>query len=189
MQALFFESPAHLRRWFEQHAVSEQELLVGFYKSATGRPSITWSESVDQALCFGWIDGVRRRVDEARYTIRFTPRKPRSIWSAKNIRRMQELIRARQATEAGLRAFAARRVNRSGEYSFEQRSVTLPPQYAKLLAKNKRAQAFFASQPPSYRKTAMGWVVSAKREETRLRRLQTLIDDSAKGLRIALLRR
>lgn len=189
MQPRFFKTPADLRRWFEAHAATERELIVGYYKRETGKPSVTWPESVDQALCFGWIDGIRRKIDEERYTIRFTPRKPGSIWSAINIRRMQALIAAKQVTEAGIKAHEARRENRSGTYSFEQRSVELPAEYARVLKKDKRAFDFFQSQPPSYRKTAMWWVVSAKKEETRLRRLQALIEDSRRGERIALLRR
>lgn len=189
MQPRFFKTPADLRRWFEAHAATERELIVGYYKRETGKPSVTWPESVDQALCFGWIDGIRRKIDEERYTIRFTPRKPGSIWSAINIRRMQALIAAKQVTVAGIKAHEARRENRSGTYSFEQRSVELPAEYARVLKKDKRAFDFFQSQPPSYRKTAMWWVVSAKKEETRLRRLQALIEDSRRGERIALLRR
>lgn len=189
MQPRFFKTPADLRRWFEAHAATERELIVGYYKRETGKPSVTWPESVDQALCFGWIDGIRRKIDEERYTIRFTPRKPGSIWSAINIRRMQALIAAKQVTEAGIKAHEARRENRCGTYSFEQRSVELPAEYARVLKKDKRAFDFFQSQPPSYRKTAMWWVVSAKKEETRLRRLQALIEDSRRGERIALLRR
>jgi uncharacterized protein YdeI (YjbR/CyaY-like superfamily) len=189
MTPRFFKSPADLRRWFEKHAAHEDVLLVGYYKRDTGKASVTWPESVDQALCFGWIDGVRKRIDDERYTIRFTPRKPHSIWSAVNVRRMKELIRRGEATEAGLRAFAEKRENRSGRYSFEQRSVDLPLEYAKVLNRNNAARAFFESQPPSYRKTAFWWVVSAKKEETRLRRLQQLVADSARGERIALLRK
>jgi uncharacterized protein YdeI (YjbR/CyaY-like superfamily) len=189
MQPRYFKTPADLRRWFEKHAQSEPELLVGYLKRQTHQPSVTWPESVDQALCFGWIDGVRKRIDDERYMIRFSPRKSSSIWSAVNIKRMRELMRLGATTDAGVKAFEARRENRSGVYSFEQRSVDLPPEYAKIFKKNTCARAFFESQPPSYRKTAMWWVVSAKKEETRLRRLQTLIADSANGERIALLRR
>jgi uncharacterized protein YdeI (YjbR/CyaY-like superfamily) len=189
MQPRFFKTPADLRRWFVKHAADEMELLVGYYKRDTNKASVTWPESVDQALCFGWIDGVRKRIDDQSYTIRFAPRKPRSIWSAVNVRRMKELIRRGEATEAGLRAFAEKRENRSGKYSFEQRSVDLPPEYAKVLNRDKAARTFFESQPPSYRKTAFWWVVSAKKEETRLRRLQQLIADSARGERIGPLRK
>jgi uncharacterized protein YdeI (YjbR/CyaY-like superfamily) len=189
MQPRYFKTPAALRAWFEKNSTSKQELLVGFYKRGSGHPSITWPESVDQALCFGWIDGVRHRLDDDRYTIRFTPRKARSIWSAVNIKRMKELEQLGETTPAGTKAFAARLPNRSGAYSFEQRSVELPPEYAKILAGNLRALAFFESQPPSYRKAAMWWVVSAKQEETRLRRLQTLIADSTQSQRLKQLRR
>jgi len=154
MQPRFFKTPVDLRRWFVKHAADEMELLVGYYKRDTNKASVTWPESVDQALCFGWIDGVRKRIDDQSYTIRFAPRKPRSIWSAVNVRRMKELIRRGEATEAGLHAFAEKRENRSGKYSFEQRSVDLPPEYAKVLNRNKASRTFFESQPPSYRKTA-----------------------------------
>jgi len=186
----FFATPADLRAWFTKNAETEKELLVGFYRKGSGRPSITWPESVDQALCFGWIDGVRRGVDDESYTIRFTPRKARSNWSAVNIRRVQELTEAGLMQPAGLRAFEARTDDRSAVYSYEQRhEATLDADQEKQFRANKQAWKFFQAQPPGYRQLAIFWVVSAKRPETRARRLSTLIEDSAHERRIGLLGR
>lgn len=175
----FFKTPADFRKWFQTHHASATELWVGFYKKDSGKKSITWSQSVDQALCFGWIDGLRRGIDEVSYKIRFTPRKQRSTWSAVNIKRAGELTTLGLMQPTGLKAFAAREENRSGIYSYEQRSPELPDEYAKKLRKNPVAWKFFQAQPPSYRKAANWWVLSAKQEETRLRRLDKLINDSA----------
>ena len=177
----FFPTPADFRRWLEKHHATEKELLVGFYKTSSGRASLTWPESVDQALCFGWIDGIRKRVDDESYTIRFTPRKPTSTWSAVNIKRVQALTQLGLMTPAGLKAFEARKENKSGIYSYEQRTATLPPEYEKALKKNKAAWTFFQAQPASYRKMAMWWIVSAKQEATRLKRLDQLMAYSAQG--------
>lgn len=180
MKPTFFKTPPDLRQWFEKHHDKEQELLVGFHKKDSGKRSITWPESVDEALCFGWIDGIRRGVDEFSYTIRFTPRRARSVWSAVNIKRVGELSKQERMKPAGLQAFAARKENRSGIYSYEQRTAELPEPYLRLVKKNKAAWKFFEEQPPSYRKAANWWVLSAKKEETRLSRLDKLIDYSAK---------
>ena len=180
MKATFFKTPSDLRQWFEKHHDKEQELLVGFYKKDSGKASITWPESVDEALCFGWIDGIRRSIDEISYTIRFTPRRARSVWSAVNIKRVGELTKQARMKPAGLEAFAGRKENRSGIYSYEQRTAELPDTYCRLLKKNKAAWKFFEDQPPSYRKAANWWVLSARREETRLKRLDKLIDYSAR---------
>jgi uncharacterized protein YdeI (YjbR/CyaY-like superfamily) len=180
----FFKTPSDFRKWFEAHHVSAPELWVGFYKRDSGKPSITWPQSVDEALCFGWIDGIRKSIDDLSYKIRFTPRKPRSTWSAVNIKRAGELSEQGLMQAAGLKAFQAREENRSGIYSYEQRSPELPDHYGKKLKKNLAAWKFFQTQPPSYRKAANWWVVSAKKEETRLKRLDKLIDDSAQGRRI-----
>ena len=177
----FFKSPSDFRKWLAVHHANAKELLVGFYKKGTGKQSITWPESVDEALCFGWIDGIRRRIDDDSYSIRFTPRKASSTWSAVNIGRVNELIREGRMAPAGEKAFAARKENRSGIYSYEQRSAELIEPYAGKLRRNKAALKFFASQPPSYRKAANWWVISAKQEETRLRRLEKLISLSAAG--------
>ncbi|OJH36178.1 YdeI/OmpD-associated family protein [Cystobacter ferrugineus] len=177
----FFATPAEWRAWLEQHHDQQSELLVGFYKKDSGRPSITWPESVGQALCFGWIDGVRKRLDEHSYTIRFTPRKPRSIWSTVNIQLVQELIQQGLMHPAGLRAFEARSAERSGIYSHEQEDTALPEAYDKQLKANKKAWSFFQAQAPWYQRAALHWIKSAKKEETRLKRLATLIQDSAEG--------
>jgi uncharacterized protein YdeI (YjbR/CyaY-like superfamily) len=186
----YFETPLDLRSWFEEHHESARELWVAFHKKATGRRSITWQESVDEALSFGWIDGIRKSINVDAYVIRFTPRKRGSIWSKVNIERANALIREGRMRPAGLRAFEARDTRKSGVYSFEQRAAAkLLPAEVKQFRANARAWAFFDSQPPGYRKTAIWWVVSAKRPETRARRLTTLIRDSAAGTRIAPLRR
>jgi uncharacterized protein YdeI (YjbR/CyaY-like superfamily) len=178
----FFATPAAFRRWFEKNAALKSELLVGFHKRGSGTPSITWPESVDQALCFGWIDGVRRRIDDTSYSIRFTPRRPGSIWSTINIARAKELAAAGLMTPAGLAAFQARRDDRSAIYAYEQRKgAALSPAQQKQFKKNAAAWRFFSAQPPWYRRNATHWVISAKKEETRERRLATLIADSAAG--------
>ena len=182
----FFATPDEFRAWLEAHHGTETELVVGFHKKGSGRPSITWPESVDQALCFGWIDGIRRSLDEESYTIRFTPRKPRSTWSAVNINRARELIDEGLMRPAGLAAFEARADDRSAIYSYEQRhSAVLPPEMEERFRANRAAWRFFEAQPPSYRKTAIYWVTSAKKVETRQKRLTTLIEDSANGRRIS----
>jgi len=184
VKATYFPTPAGLRAWFDEHHRTATELLVGFYKRGSASPSITWPESVDEALAVGWIDGVRRRVDDSRYTIRFTPRRKGSIWSAVNIRRVAVLQAAGRMRPAGLGAFEARMANKSGIYSYEQRPLDLPEPYAATLRKHRAAWTFFRAQAPWYRKTLTWWVVSAKREETRLRRLKILVDASAKGRRL-----
>ena len=182
MEPIFFETPADFRAWLEEHHADRSELLVGFHRKGTGRPTLTWPESVDQALCFGWIDGVRRSLDEHSYTIRFTPRKARSTWSAINIRRAGELIEAGLMNPAGLAAFERRSDHRSRIYAYEQRKqAKLDPAAEKEFRANRRAWAFFSDQAPWYRRNATYWVISAKKEETRRKRLQTLIEDSAAG--------
>jgi uncharacterized protein YdeI (YjbR/CyaY-like superfamily) len=181
----FFKSPSDFRKWFEANHARATELWVGFYKKDSGKPSISWPQSVDEALCFGWIDGIRKSIDDVSYKIRFTPRKPRSIWSAVNIKRVQELIKQGLMRPAGLKGFQAREENRSGIYSYEQRLPELPDPYGRQLKKNGAAWKFFQAQTPSYRKAASWWVVSAKKEETRLKRLNKLMDDSAKGRTIS----
>ena len=182
MTPTFFATPAGLRAWLEEHHQSERELLVGFYKKGSGRPSITWPESVDEALCFGWIDGVRRSLGDEAYTIRFTPRQSRSTWSVVNIRRAGELIAEGRMRPAGLAAFEARTGERSGVYSFEQKDeIAFDEAQARRFRADAKAWEFFQAQPPWYRKTATWWVISAKKEETRAKRLATLIEDSAAG--------
>ena len=181
MKLTFFKRPSDLRKWLEKHHATEKELWVGFYKKHSGKPSITWPESVDEALCFGWIDGIRKSVDDISYTIRFTPRRARSTWSVVNIKRVAELTKQGRMLPPGLKAFAAREESRSGIYSYEQRSPELPEPYCRPLKKNKAAWNFFEGQRPSYRKAANWWVLSAKKEETRLKRLDKLIDYSVQG--------
>jgi uncharacterized protein YdeI (YjbR/CyaY-like superfamily) len=181
MKPTFFRTPAAFRKWLQQHSSTKHELLVGFYKTNSGKPSITWPESVGEALCFGWIDGIRKRVDDVSYTIRFTPRKSSSIWSTVNIKRVEALVKEGRMTPAGLKAYAARRENKTGIYSHEQRPEELVEPYASLLARNARATRYFEQQAPSYRRAAIWWVISAKKEETRLERARRLIELSAKG--------
>jgi uncharacterized protein YdeI (YjbR/CyaY-like superfamily) len=181
MKPTFFRSAALFRKWLQRHHDTATELLVGFYKAGSGKPSITWPESVDEALCFGWIDGVRKRIDAASYTIRFTPRKASSNWSSVNIQKVRALIEEGRMAPAGHAAFTARRAGKSGIYSYEQRPDGLTAPYAGLLAANRAAQQFFESQTPSYRRAATWWVISAKKEETRLKRVQTLIELSGSG--------
>jgi len=180
----FFETPAQFRKWLAKNHAKAAELLVGFHKRGSGRTSITWPESVDEALCYGWIDGVRKRVDDASYTIRFSPRRPTSIWSAINIRRVKVLTDEGRMTAAGAAAYEKRRENRSGIYAYEQRPQTLPEPYAKRMRGDKAAWGFFQAQPPGYRKQMAWWIVSAKTEETRLKRLGKLIEASAAGKRL-----
>jgi uncharacterized protein YdeI (YjbR/CyaY-like superfamily) len=182
MEPTFFAAPADFRAWLERHHDSVSELLVGFHKKGSGRPSITWPEAVDQALCFGWIDGVRRRIDDASYSIRFTPRSPRSTWSAVNVERMKELVDQGLVAPAGLDAFERRADDRTAIYSYEQRSnARLEPDQERRLHADERAHAFFEAQPPSYRRAAIHWVTSAKKAQTRERRLAQLIECSAAG--------
>jgi uncharacterized protein YdeI (YjbR/CyaY-like superfamily) len=189
--AVFFASPREWREWrewLEVHGASLDACWVGFWKQGTGQPSLTWDESVDEALCFGWIDGIRKSVDDERYRIRFTPRRARSKWSAKNLRRFDELEATGLVQPAG-RAALERRTEAPAGCSFEQRTTELPPQYQQRFEDEPAAWAFFAAQPPGYRSGSIHWVTSAQREETRLRRLATLISDSANGERLKQLRR
>ena len=177
----YFASPDAFRQWLDTHHDTSRELWVGFYKKATGTPSLTWPESVDDALCYGWIDGKRKRVDGARYTIRFTPRRANSHWSAINQKRVPVLIETRRMRPAGLAAFTARNPAKCEPYSYENHPRELPPDFLRRLKANKAGWTDFQSRPPSYRRGATSWIVTAKREETRARRLQRLIDDSAAG--------
>jgi uncharacterized protein YdeI (YjbR/CyaY-like superfamily) len=189
MDAIFFPSAAAFHAWLAEHHAGATEVLVGFYKKDSGQPGITYAEALDEALCYGWIDGIRKGVDAARYTIRFTPRKRDSIWSQVNIRHIERLIAAGRMQPEGLRAFEARKPERTGIYSFEQGPCELAADYQTVFAANAPAWAFFQAQPPSYRQPACWWVMSAKREETRQKRLATLIADSAAGRRLAHLTR
>lgn len=184
MTPRFFKTPAAFRKWLAAHHATEKELWVGYYKKGSGKPSITWPESVDEALCFGWIDGLRKSVAPDSYKIRFTPRQQASTWSAVNIKLANGLIKQGLMLPAGLAAFKARKENRTGIYAYEQRSAELVEPYAGTLKRNKAAAEFFQSRPAWYRKQISWWIVSAKREETRLKRLNKLIEESAAGRRL-----
>jgi uncharacterized protein YdeI (YjbR/CyaY-like superfamily) len=190
MKPTYFRAPAEFRAWLEEHHATADELWVGFYKKGSGMPSITWSEAVDEALCFGWVDSIRRSVDDERYTNRFTPRKPTSNWSEVNVRRVEELTRQRRMRAPGRKAFEARQPKKAGTYSYEQRyDVRLSPEFERRFRARKGAWVWFRDQSPSYRSTALYWVMSAKKPETRERRLSTLIEDSAVGRKVPPLRR
>lgn len=184
MEPVFFATPEDFRAWLAQHGEHERELLVGFYKRRSRRPSITWPESVDEALCFGWIDGVRRTVDAEAYTIRFTPRRRGSNWSAINVGRVEALTAEGRMTLRGLAAFEARADRKTGVYSFESGPQPLEPALEARFRESSVAWDFFEGQPPGYRRLAAFWVQSAKREETRLRRLDALIECSSRGERL-----
>jgi uncharacterized protein YdeI (YjbR/CyaY-like superfamily) len=184
MKPTFFETPADFRAWLAKNHASKTELLVGFYKKGSDRPSITWPESVDEALCYGWIDGVRKSIDGESYTIRFTPRRSGSVWSTVNVNRVRALTDLGRMRPAGLAAFRARKEGKSGIYSHEQKNVELTQPYLGLLRANRKAWEFFEKQAGSYRKAAIWWVTSAKKEETRQRRLDSLIAYSVKGEKV-----
>ena len=180
----FFVTEADFRAWLEANHARIPELLVGFWKKASGRPSIDWPQARDLALCFGWIDGIRRSRDDESYTIRFTPRRRGSVWSKVNVGRFHALQAAGQMTPAGEQAFAAGKEDRS-HYSYESEARSLEPEEEALFRKNPAAWADFEERPSSYRKMVLHWVTSAKKPETRARRLATLIEDSAAGRKIA----
>lgn len=180
----FFATPAELRAWFDAHHARDRELWLGFHKVGSGRPSVTWPEAVDEALCVGWIDGVRKSLGDESYVIRFVPRRPTSNWSAVNVKRVAALQQEGRMKPAGLKAFAARRGDGPG-YTYERKTARLDGAYAAKFRTNKRAWDFYRAQPPGYQHLTAHWVLSAKREETRERRLARLIADSAAGRRIA----
>jgi uncharacterized protein YdeI (YjbR/CyaY-like superfamily) len=180
----FFSTPAKFGAWLEKNHQTVPELWVGFYRAASGKPSITWPQSVDEALRFGWIDGVRKTVDSVSYMIRFTPRKPGSIWSKVNIAKAEVLIAENRMAPDGLAAYARRNPERSGIYAYERENAHLDPDSERALRQNRKAWVFFQSQAPYYRRVVTHYVTSAKKPETRARRLAALIDHSAKGERI-----
>lgn len=180
----FFPDINEFRKWLEANHKSEREIIVGYYKVGTGKPSMTWSDSVDEALCFGWIDGVRRSVDAEGYCIRFTPRNPKSNWSAVNIAKVEELIRLGKMTPAGLVAYEKRSEARSEIYSYENRPEILSPELDAQFRLNTDAWTFFSKLAPSYRKTVIYWVMSAKQETTRISRLDKLIEACSEGKRL-----
>jgi uncharacterized protein YdeI (YjbR/CyaY-like superfamily) len=184
MKPTFFADQQDFRKWLEKNHQDQKELLVGFYKVTSKKPSMSWSQSVDQALCFGWIDGVRRSIDDESYSIRFTPRKTSSIWSAINIQKMEDLTKTGLMTDAGLKAFSFRTENKSKIYSHEKEPVPLDVVYEKQFKSNKLAWDFFEKQPPSYKKVMIHWIMSAKQEKTRLSRLEKTIVESEKQKRV-----
>ncbi len=190
-ETIFFDSPIAFYRWLEVHHLDAREQWVGYYKKHTGKPSMTWPESVDQALCFGWIDGLRRSVDEDRYRIRFTPRKPTSIWSDVNVKRYAELLKENMIQPAGKAAYARKKAEKSGLYSFEQdiKSIIFPKEFEDIFKKDKPAWIFFQQLPPSIKKPSIWWVISAKQDATRWKRLDELIRSSAEGKKVKHLRR
>ncbi len=180
-QPRFFATPDEWREWLKQHHQKETALWVGFHKKASGQPSIDWPQSVDEALCYGWIDGLRRGIDEHTYKIRFTPRRADSTWSAVNLKRFEELRRENRVQPAGLAIWESRQPEKAELYSYERQEAQLSDEHLAEFRKTPEAWRFFEQQPPGYRKTASWWVISAKKEETRQRRLQTLIEDSQAG--------
>jgi uncharacterized protein YdeI (YjbR/CyaY-like superfamily) len=184
----FFKSQTEFRTWLEKNHARTPELWLGFYKRTSGKAGITFRQALDEALCWGWIDGVRKRLNDVSYTNRFTPRQPKSNWSLVNIERAHELMKRGLMRPAGLNAFDKRDEEKARRYSYEQESPKFDPAYERRFRANKRAWKFFHSQPAGYRRAATWWVMSAKREETRLRRLATLIEDSKNELRLAMLR-
>ena len=181
----YFASSAGFRQWLEDNAAAATALLVGYHKVETGRPSMSWSESVDEALCFGWIDGVRRRIDAHRYSIRFTPRKVTSVWSTVNIAKVEALRAQGRMTPAGERAFANRKEAKSSIYAYEQKAAAeLSAQEIRAFQRRKRAWSFFDATPPSYRKVMLHWVTTARRAETRAARFAKLMDACAAGKRL-----
>jgi uncharacterized protein YdeI (YjbR/CyaY-like superfamily) len=185
MKPVSFAHTAEFRAWLESHHDKATEVLVVFSKKDSGRAGITYAEALDEALCFGWIDGVRKRVDDQRYTIRFTPRKSGSIWSNVNVRHAERLIAAKRMQPAGVKAFSARKAKKTGVYSFEKQPQTLPPNFAKQFRADRKAWAFFTAQAPWYQRTAIHIVLQPKQAVTRQRWLDRLIADSAQGRRLA----
>lgn len=184
MPTLFFPTHSDLRKWFEENHDKTDELWVGYFKKNTGKPSVSWPESVDEALCFGWIDGIRKSIDDERYKIRFTPRRKGSTWSAVNTKRIKELIKLGLVKPAGLKVFNNRDKKKTERYSFEQVTVKLPFEFEKKIKANKKAWNYFQKLPPSSKKLSIWWVISAKKEDTKMRRLNTLIKCSEEGRKI-----
>ncbi len=184
MTPKFFAEQIDFRRWLEANHSKETELLVGFYKVGSGKPSMNWSQSVDEALCFGWIDGVRRSIDAESYSIRFTPRKAKSIWSAVNIKKVAELIEKELMQSAGLAAFAKREESKSKIYAYENAPAELSDEFEMRFKANKKAREFFSAQAPSYQRRAIHWIMTAKQATTRESRLGKLINESENGRKI-----
>ena len=189
MKPLYFKTQAELRKWFEKNYLREKEVFIAYYKKSSGKQSIVWPQAVEEALCFGWIDGVAAKIDEESYCNRFTPRRPKSNWSDVNIRKIQELIAKDLVTEEGKQLFYNRDLRKQKSSSFEQEKVEFPPAYLKKFKANKNAWKFYEAQTNTYKKQSAWYVISAKQEETRLRRLDLLIYDSENGIHIKPLRR
>ncbi|XOV94481.1 MAG: YdeI family protein [Bacteroidota bacterium] len=189
MDPKFFPKPEDLRKWFIENHETETELIVGYYKKSTGIPSIDWPQSVDEALCFGWIDGVRNGIDEKSYQIRFTPRRPKGHWSAVNIKKIEKLIEAKRMYPAGLKVWQERDKKNQKKASFEQKRVALAKEYKEQIKANPDAWVYFSKKlSPYFRKASIHWVMSAKQENTRQRRLGILIESSANGEKVPVLR-
>jgi uncharacterized protein YdeI (YjbR/CyaY-like superfamily) len=189
MKTTFFKSAEDFRSWLEKNHDKQQALLVGFYKKASDKGGITYPEALDEALAFGWIDGVRKSLDESSYMIRFTPRKAKSIWSMVNIKRVGELAKLGRMRPSGLAAFEGRDLEKAQRYSYERKTSKLDGELEKKLKASKKAWEFFQAQPPGYQKVISWWIISAKQEETRFRRLERLIKDSENGRRVGILER
>ena len=187
MKPRFFKSQSEFRRWLEKNHAQETELLVGFYKKGSGKASLTYPEALDEALCFGWIDGVRRSLGDDGYTIRFTPRKAKSIWSNVNVRHVERLKKLGRMAPAGLEAYALRDPKKTGIYAFENRPRELAPAYEKKFRSNKKAWEFFEKQPPGFKRLMIFRVMEGKQEETRQRRLEQLTESSGKGERLGVM--
>lgn len=184
VKPVYFKNSGDFKKWLMQNHDKATELLVGFYKVKSKKQSITWSESVDQAICFGWIDGIRKSIDEEKYCIRFTPGKATSIWSSVNIKKVADLSAKGLMHPSGTKAFEKRKENKSRIYSYEKESAILPEELENIFKSNKKAWNFFTNMPPSYIRTSVHWVISAKRDETKLKRLEELISDSERERKI-----
>ena len=189
MKPIFFATQSDLRQWFEKNSETDKELILGYYKKATGKPSVDWSQSVDEAICFGWIDGIRRSIDEESYQIRFTPRNPKSQWSAINIEKAESLIKLGFMKPTGIELYKKRDKSKSGKASYEQESIELRKDLVQKIKENKKAWDYFENRlAPSYKKSTIQWIMSAKQEETKLKRLKILIESAEEGQKIPLLR-
>lgn len=186
MQLTHFKSGKEFRAWLKTHHASSTELLLGFYRKNSGRGGITYAEALDEALCFGWIDAVRRKIDDETFSIRFCPRKSSSIWSNINVGHVERLLAAKRMTPAGIKVFEARQAHKTGIYSFEQKKHAFEPAQEAAFRKHRKAWTFWEAQPPGYKRIAMHWATSAKQEATRARRLGILIEDCAAGRRLSI---
>lgn len=189
MEPIFFQNQLELRQWLEKNHETEIQLIIGLYKKGTDKENISWSQVVDEVLCFGWIDGVGKKIDDERWQIRITPRKPNSIWSKVNIAKIKVLTEKGLMHPKGMQAFALRKEEKSGIYSFENDEQKLSPEFQKIFLENKIAWKFFQSQPPGYKKNALHYVMTAKQQPTREKRFAELLSDSENKLRIKMFRR